>query len=314
MTYGSLFTGAGGADLGLHKAGFSPLWFCEKDRQCRDVLRFHWPEITCYEDVTTFPAEDVPCPDVLWMSPPCQDLSVAGKRAGLAGGRSGLFYDAVRIAESLRGRGLRWVLMEQVPGLFSSNGGGDFREVLHAFRELGVSVGWRVLDSQFFGVPHRRRRVFFAVDLTGRRAAEVLSLGEGLRGDSAANGAFGANDDSEADESYPIGFYGRNGGIQSLTAMVDKTPCLTSSNPICVLHNGRLRWCTGLEHDRLQGFPDDHTRYAIRPNGDKYEVATAGRVRMTGNAVSPVVSEWLGRNLWSLPLQGKNEEGLDERN
>jgi DNA (cytosine-5)-methyltransferase 1 len=185
LTFGSLFSGVGGADLGLEKAGMRCLWHCEFDRAASDVLRYRWPDVPNYGDVRTFPFDDCEVPDVLWMSPPCQDLSVAGKRAGLAGERSGLFYDAIRIAVRLRDRGLRWVLMEQVPGLFSSNGGEDVRQALHELCDLGVSVAWRVLDSQWFGVPQRRRRAYFVVDLGAERAGEVLALAQGLRGDPA---------------------------------------------------------------------------------------------------------------------------------
>lgn len=83
MTCGSLFSGAGFADAGLIRAGFDPLWFCEIDRQCCDVLRHNHPGVPIYSDVRSFPAEDAPVPDLLWFSPPCQDLSVAGKRAGV---------------------------------------------------------------------------------------------------------------------------------------------------------------------------------------------------------------------------------------
>jgi len=96
MTFGSMFSGVGGADLGLIRAGMTPLWHCEWDRQASDVLRFHHPEIVNFGDVQTFPSSTVEVPDLVWWSPPCQDLSVAGKRAGLAGARSGMFYAAAK--------------------------------------------------------------------------------------------------------------------------------------------------------------------------------------------------------------------------
>ncbi|NDD53588.1 DNA (cytosine-5-)-methyltransferase, partial [bacterium] len=103
---------------------------------------------------------------------PCQDLSVAGKRAGLAGQRSGLFWEIIRLAEELKPEAL---LLENVPGLLSSNGGRDMATVVGALEELGYRVGWRVLDAQHFGVPQRRRRIFIiATNLGTDILAEIL--------------------------------------------------------------------------------------------------------------------------------------------
>jgi site-specific DNA-cytosine methylase len=111
--------------------------------------------------------------DLLCGGFPCQDLSVAGQRAGLAGDRSGLFFEFARIIDAFRPR---WVLVENVPGLLSSNGGRDFGVVLGTLADLGYGVGWRILDSRFFGVPQRRRRVFIVgarADGDPRAAADV---------------------------------------------------------------------------------------------------------------------------------------------
>lgn len=186
MTFATIFSGVEGAGMGLEQAGMDQLWACERDKYCRGVLAYNYPRLKVYEDVTRLDANAVEVPDVLWMSPPCQDLSVAGKRKGLAGERSGLFYVATRIADALVRRGTRYVVMEQVPGLLSSHSGEDFRSVLQSFLELGaVDIGWRVLDSQWFGVPQRRKRMYFVLDFGGKRAGEILALAQGLRGDAA---------------------------------------------------------------------------------------------------------------------------------
>jgi DNA (cytosine-5)-methyltransferase 1 len=135
-------------------------------------------------------SEQSPVPDLLCGGFPCQDLSVAGRRAGLAGERSGLFFEFARVAESVRPRRL---LIENVPGLFSSNGGRDFGVVLATLAELGYGLAWRILDSRFFGVPQRRRRVFIVGALANgdpraaaERAAEVLAVGSRCRRHSPA--------------------------------------------------------------------------------------------------------------------------------
>jgi len=190
VNVGSLFTGVGGFDLGLERAGHTIAFQCEADAKCREVLRRHWPEVPIYEDVVTCnPTEPT---DLLCGGFPCQDLSVAGKRAGLAGERSGLFFEAARIADAFLGDG-GWLLIENVPGLLSSQGGRDFGIVLSTLRELGFLDGaWRVLDSRYFGVPQRRRRVFvLARRARGRRAAEVLLEPESGGGDFEASRAKG---------------------------------------------------------------------------------------------------------------------------
>lgn len=191
VTYANFFTGVACVCSAFREAGFEMLWGCEIDPKCREVLAKHgYP--TIHHDVTNLP-DDLEAPDVLWMSPPCQDLSVAGKRQGLAGARSGLFYDAINAVRRLREQGRpRFVLMEQVPGLLSSHGGADFRSVLLAFFDIGArDVSWAVLDAQFFGVPQRRRRLFFVADFGGECAGEVLALAESLRGDFATSGKAG---------------------------------------------------------------------------------------------------------------------------
>jgi DNA (cytosine-5)-methyltransferase 1 len=126
--------------------------------------------------------------DLLCGGFPCQDLSTAGRRAGLSAARSGLFFEFVRLAGELRPR---WLLLENVPGLFSSNGGRDFALILHTLDELGYGVSWRVLDSRYFGVPQRRRRVFLIGHLGAACPFEVLFESEGGERDSAPSGEAG---------------------------------------------------------------------------------------------------------------------------
>lgn len=208
LTCGSLFSGVGGMDVGLAWAGFRHVFFAEIDPYCRAVLAIRFPGVHIYDDVRAVgeptrraevdalfaPSDDRGRQaragisgglDLLCGGFPCQDLSVAGKRAGLAGARSGLFHEFMRIADALRPRA---ILVENVQGLYSSDGGRDFGVVLDALAERGYLVTWRTLDAQHFGVPQRRVRVFVCAVLDGdpgaERIGEVLALQEGSRGDS----------------------------------------------------------------------------------------------------------------------------------
>ena len=181
----SLFAGIGGFDLGFDHAGFRIVGHVERDANCRKLLAEKWPDAVALDDVCTAGAHNLPPCDVVTFGFPCQDLSVAGKRAGLAGGRSGLFYEATRIIDELKPA---YCLFENVPGLLSSDGGMDFWRVLRQMDEIGYHGAWRTLDAQWFGVAQRRRRVFglfSLLDSGAERCAQVLSLGESLRGHPA---------------------------------------------------------------------------------------------------------------------------------
>ena len=173
LRVGSLFSGVGGFDLGFEQAGATVAWQCEADPAARRVLRHHWPDVPCHDDVRTVGAHNLTPVDVLVGGFPCQDLSVAGQRKGLVGARSGLFHEFTRIAADLRPD---WVLLENVPGLLSSHRGRDFAVVVQTLVECGYGVAWRILDSRHFGVAQRRRRVFLVGCLGGvaERAAAVL--------------------------------------------------------------------------------------------------------------------------------------------
>jgi site-specific DNA-cytosine methylase len=153
----SLFAGVGGFDLGFERAGFQIVAHVEKDEKCRELLRSKWPDAISLDDVCTAGKHNLPECDVITFGFPCQDLSVAGKRAGLTGKRSGLFYEATRIIDELKPT---YCIFENVPGLLSSNDGKDFANVLDAITDIGYCVDVNVLDAQYFGVAQRRRRVF----------------------------------------------------------------------------------------------------------------------------------------------------------
>jgi DNA (cytosine-5)-methyltransferase 1 len=172
LTHGEIFAGYGGFGLGFERAGIRTVWRVEIDRDCQRVLRHHHPDDLLLSDVRECGAHNLPPVDVISFGSPCQDFSVAGKRAGIGGERSGLIHEALRIVRELSPA---LAVFENVPGLLSSHSGRDFAAVLCAFRECGArDIAWRILDAQHFGVPQRRRRVFLVADFGGERAGPVL--------------------------------------------------------------------------------------------------------------------------------------------
>jgi DNA-cytosine methyltransferase len=150
---GGLFSGIGGWELGLERAGFEIAWHCEADPFCRRVLEHHWPGVPCYDDVRTLRGCDVEPVDVLCGGFPCQDLSLAGKGAGLDGARSGLWSEFARLIGELRPR---YVLVENVSALL----GRGLGRVLGDLAALGYDAEWDCLPASAFGAPHRRDRIW----------------------------------------------------------------------------------------------------------------------------------------------------------
>ena len=181
-TVGSLFSGIGGFDLGMERAGWRVIWQVETNPFRRRILKRHWPNVELRGDIAT-DTDGLEAPDLICGGFPCQDVSVAGNRAGLAGERSGLWYEYLRVVRELRPA---WVLIENVPGLLSSHEGEDFEVIVQGLAECRYGMAWRVLDSQNWGVPQRRRRVFIVGHLGAPCPIEVLFEPEGGGGDSEA--------------------------------------------------------------------------------------------------------------------------------
>lgn len=159
-TVGSLFAGIGGFDLGFERAGWRTKWQVEIDPTSRAVLAARFPKAKRFEDVRKCGEKNLEKVDCITAGFPCQDFSAAGqrtKRRGLDGERSGLFWEALRIAREIRPT---WLVFENVTGLLALNNGKDFVAIIRALAEGGYLGCWRVLNAQYFGVPQNRRRVF----------------------------------------------------------------------------------------------------------------------------------------------------------
>ena len=213
MKLGSLFDGSGGFPLTASLCGITPVWASEIEPYPIAVTRNRFPEMKHLGNVSTINGADIEPVDIITFGSPCQDMSMAGRRDGLDGKRSSLFYEAVRIIKEMRcatnGKYPRYIVWENVPGAFSSNRGEDFKAVLEAvigivepntqvpmpekarwpYADLYMGDGWslayRTLDAQYWGVPQRRRRIYLVADFAGRGARKILFEREGLRWYSA---------------------------------------------------------------------------------------------------------------------------------
>ena len=190
-TFGSLFAGVGGFDIGLERAGWECQWQVEWDKHCQEVLKRHWPDTQKYLDVQDVDGAKIKPVDLITFGSPCQDLSVAGKGAGLHGERSGMFFEAIRIIKQMRsetnGEYPKWAIWENVPGALTSNNGADFAEVINQMANIGaLAIEWHVLDAQWFGVAQRRRRVFviacFSASTIERCGSQILPIPEDSSG------------------------------------------------------------------------------------------------------------------------------------
>ena len=267
LTLGSLFDGSGGFPLGGLISGITPVWASEIEPFPIRVTTKRLPFMKHYGDVSRLNGADLEPVDVITFGSPCQDMSVAGRRAGLDGSRSNLFYEAVRIAKEMReatnGRYPTWLCWENVPGAFSSSAGADFKAVLDEIRKIkdpeadtprparwpnagcilanDHSIAWRVFDAQYWGVPQRRKRIYLVADLAGQRAGKVLFESEGLSGYTPQGfrswqGSAGAAE--EGAHPAGVGTDGYNGAIADIAATLGVNCGMsTGRNGVMVLND-----------------------------------------------------------------------------
>ena len=321
----SLFSGIGGFDLGFERAGMNVVGMCEIDKHAQKILTRHFPNATLHTDV-----KDVHYAtgtiDVVCGGFPCQDLSVAGKRLGLAGNRSGLWFEFARIIDEAKPA---WVVIENVQGLFSSNNGLDFAVIIDWLANRRYGVGWRMFDSQGFGLAQRRKRVFIVASLGNPNACTVLLDSESMRRNYQKSNKKQQNNSTSTEKrigihvSYALratrcssGDKG-SGGINTTLIPINNVETVDAANNIlweakgfdsCRISTDQnttptlsarmgtggnntpligIRRLTPTECERLQGFPDGWT--------DKQ--SDMQRYKQLGNAVSVPVAEWIGKRI-----------------
>ncbi len=265
LSLGSLFDGSGGFPLGGLISGITPIWASEIEPFPIRVTTKRLPFIKHYGDISCMDGSKIEPVDIITFGSPCQDLSIAGKRDGLDGKRSSLFYDAIRIVKEMRcatdGKKPRYIVWENVPGAFSSNKGEDFRCVLEGichikdetlsvpkndkWKQAGsimgddFSLAWRVLDAQYWGVPQRRKRIFLVTDFAGGGAGEILFKSEGLSGYSKESihswQETARNTADSTGEAGTICLNDQGGNRMDVTENITCTLRAKSNHPPCVI-------------------------------------------------------------------------------
>lgn len=277
-----LFAGIGGLELGLRDEGHQALMFCEIEPTAQAVLETRFPGVPLEADVCKL--QKVPkSTDLLAGGFPCQDLSQAGKTAGIEGSRSGLVGEVFRL---LRKQPTPWVLLENVPFMLRLSKGRALEVIVAALEDLGYRWAYRVVDSRAFGIPQRRERVFMLASLTEDPRAVLFADEAGEPPAATWN-----------PRKTAFGFYWTE-GIRGLGAGIDCVPTLKGgstigipSSPAILLPNGRVVTTDIRDAERLQGFSADWTLPAE-------VVAKRGyRWKLVGNAITVDTARWLGSRL-----------------
>lgn len=258
MKYFEIFTGIGGFSLGMPEE-YECIGFAEIDKWCSWVLRYNFPNIPNYGDLTKLDLSAIEDFDLLVGGSPCQGLSTAGKMKGLVDPRSNLFYEYIRV---LKEKQPKYFLWENVAGALLTNKGADFEEIKKEFTEAGYSFVWNTINTADFGFPIQRNRLFIAGYLGNLSQQEIFPF------------ACQTTSYRKAQRS-----------ITPLFTATDDRMFSVRRQRIVVADKGKLRYFTPLERERIMGFDDNWTKYGIDNNDKIVEISDAQRIKMTGNAV-----------------------------
>ena len=258
LRLGSLFDGSGGFPLAAIFCEIKPMWASEVEPFPIRVTQKNLPQVKHLGDIKDINGSEIEHVDIISFGSPCQDLSIAGKRAGLEGEKSNLFYEAIRVIKEMRcksnGEYPRYLLWENVPGAFSSNKGEDFRCVLEEITRIkdstvkltrpkkwgkageilgdNFSLAWRVLDAKYFGVPQRRRRIFLVADLDGGSSREILFEQKSMSGDTSEGCEKGKRNTRTIKESFNKTICLNDQGGQRMDFYSDESGTLRASGGI----------------------------------------------------------------------------------
>lgn len=285
----SFFAGIGGFDIGFEKSGFKTGYLCEINPYCQEVLATHWPGVPTAADISAIDPNTIPHADVWCGGFPCQDISVArgaAGRKGLAGNRSGLFYQYANLIEQ---KSPKVVIIENVEGLFNSNGGRDFGVILQRMTGLGYAVSWRLFNSRYFGVPQSRGRVYICC-WKNRPSSATRVMFEDRETPKAEN-----ERKDFITEANPPGVFPKVPRVAYCLAATSGRHTGTDWSRTYVACEDGVRRMTPKEYERLQGFPDNWTL----PAGYDVDDEDTDTLRYTaiGNAVSIPVVEWVARRV-----------------
>ena len=345
LTLGSLFDGSGGFPLGGLISGITPVWASEIEPFPIRVTTKRLPFMKHYGDISQMDGGKIEPVDIITFGSPCTDMSVAGRRAGLEGQQSVLFYQAIRIIKEMRcatnGKYPRYIVWENVPGAFSSNSGEDFKAVLEAvigvaepdtqvpmpeknrwpyadcYMGDGWSVAYRVLDAQFWGVPQRRKRIYLVADFAGGRAFDILFKSEGVSGYSAEGfRSWQRTAGSAADRTGTASLCLNDQGGQRMDVTDDVTATLRAEahHPPCVLESAGF--CT--EHSsksRSIGY-EEETSPTLRAGVVPAAVAlenhpTDSRVKIAEDGKVQTLTSRMGTGGGNVPLVMKIRAGCE---
>ncbi len=350
LKLGSLFDGIGVFPLAATKNKITPLWASEIEKAPIRITKRQFPNMIHLGDLTKLHGGSIPPVDMITFGSPCQNLSTIGNREGLAGKKSNLFYEAIRIIEEMRdatdGNYPTLAIWENVMGAFSSNDRMDFKAVLESFlktevpippsrkwanagmvRGRNVDVCWRVLDSQYWGVPQRRRRIFLVADFREYRAREILFNTEGMQSNfetSHKNRLLTTKDNrifpTETRRNihlFPfqerrMRTYAKEGNkkgfISSFGRSTDPFPTLLAGtvDTFAYWHEGLesegfIRRLTPLECERLMGLPESWTKYGY----DKKIISDSARYKALGNSIVVPCADFILSNV--AQVYGKKE-------
>lgn len=290
LSIAGLFSGIGGIEAGLREAGHNIRFLCDSDVLAARILQQHFPRLVPHADIRKL--EGLPEVDLIAAGFPCQDLSQAGRSVGIMGANSSLVFHIFALLER-KTKKPEWLLFENVPFMLSLDKGQAMRSLIASVESLGYQWAYRVVDSRAFGVPHRRRRVFFLASISKDPKAVLFADNHDVPA-------------SEPTEDAACGFYWTEGN-RGLGWAVNAVPPLKGGSglripsppAIWIPSEHRIVTPDIRDAERLQGFEADWTKPKHMAATSTSEIKSDARARwrLVGNAVTTHAAQWIGERL-----------------